>query len=68
MFLLTGTLPVATTEEFKRDLYTFAGGESIFLTKPSGFCKIEDAFPSRKRADYNPLNRMKDMLHVLHAY
>ncbi len=54
-FLLTGTLPVATTEEFKRELYTFAGGEGFFVTKPAGFRKIEGEFPTRKRADNNPL-------------
>ena len=67
-FLLTGTLPVATTEEFKRSLHSFTEGEGVFLTKPSGFRKIENAFPTRKRADYNPLNRKDYMLHVLHAY
>ena len=67
-FLLTGTLPVATTEEFKRSLHSFTQGEGVFLTKPSGFRKIENAFPTRKRADYNPLNRKDYMLHVLHAY
>lgn len=67
-FLLTGSLPVATTEEFKRNLYAITEGEGIFLTKPSGFRKIEDTFPTRKRADYNPLNRKEYMLHVLHTY
>lgn len=67
-FLLTGTLPVATTEEFKRELYAFAGGEGLFLTRPSGFRPIDGEFPTRKRADYNPLNRKEYMLHVLHAY
>lgn len=47
---------------------TFTEGEGIFLTKPSGFRKIEDTFPTRKRADSNPLNRKDYMLHVLHAY
>ncbi len=68
MFLLTGTLPVATTEEFKRSLHTFTKGEGVFLTKPSGFRKIETAFPTRKRADYNPLNRKEYMLHVNHTF
>ena len=67
-FVLTGMLPAATTEEFKRELYTFAGGEGIFLTKSAGFRPIEGEFPTRKRADYNPLNRAEYMLHVLHAY
>lgn len=67
-FLLTGMLPVATTEEFKRSLQSFTEGEGVFLTKPSGFCKIEGTFPTRKRADYNPLNRKDYMLHILHAY
>jgi ribosomal protection tetracycline resistance protein len=61
-FLLTGMLPVATTEEFKRSLQSFTEGEGVFLTKPSGFCKIEGTFPTRKRADYNPLNRKDYML------
>lgn len=67
-FLLTGTLPVATTEEFKRSLHSLSEGEGVFLAKPSGFRKIEHAFPTRKRADYNPLNRKDYMLHILHAY
>ncbi len=67
-FLLTGTLPVATTEEFQRGLHSFTEGEGVFLTKPSGFRKIEGAFPTRKRADSNPLNRKDYMLHVLHTY
>jgi ribosomal protection tetracycline resistance protein len=67
-FLLTGTLPVATTEEFKRSLHSFTEGEGVLLTKPSGYLKIENGFPTRKRADYNPLNRKDYMLHVLHAY
>ncbi|MGI9058566.1 MAG: GTP-binding protein [Ktedonobacteraceae bacterium] len=67
-FLLTGTLPVATTEEFKRSQHSFTEGEGVFLTKPSGFRKIEHAFPTRKRADYNPLNRKDYMLHILHTY
>jgi ribosomal protection tetracycline resistance protein len=67
-FLLTGTLPVAMTEEFKRNLYAIAGGEGIFLTKPAGFRKLEQPFPTRKRTDYNPLNRKEYMLHVRHAY
>jgi ribosomal protection tetracycline resistance protein len=66
-FLLTGTLPVATTEEFKRSLHSFSEGEGVLLTKPSGYRKIENGFPTRKRADYNPLNRKDYMLHVPHV-
>lgn len=67
-FLLTGTLPVATTEDFKRGLHSFAEGEGVLLTRPFGFRKMEHAFPTRKRADYNPLNRKDYMLHILHTY
>lgn len=67
-FLLTGTIPVATTEEFRRGLSSFTEGEGIFITRPHGFNKIENDFPTRKRADYNPLNRKDYLLHVLHAY
>ncbi|GCE21793.1 tetracycline resistance protein [Dictyobacter kobayashii] len=67
-FLLTGALPVASTEDFKRGLHSFTEGEGIFLTKPSGFRKLETTFPTRKRADYNPLNRKDYLLHILHTY
>jgi ribosomal protection tetracycline resistance protein len=67
-FLLTGTLPVATTEEFKISLRAFTEGEGVLLTRPSGFRKIEGAFPTRKRADYNPLNRKEYMLHISHTF
>jgi ribosomal protection tetracycline resistance protein len=63
-FVLGGTLPAATTEDFKRELYTFAGGEGIFVTKPAGFRKIEGEFPTRKRADHNPLNRKEYLFNV----
>ena len=67
-FCLTGTLPVAATETFKRSLRAFTEGEGVLLAKPSEFRKIETAFPTRKRADFNPLNRKEYMLHILHAY
>jgi ribosomal protection tetracycline resistance protein len=67
-FQLTGTLPVAATEEFKSSLRAISEGEGVLLTRPSGFRKMETAFPTRKRADYNPLNRKEYMLHILHAY
>ena len=67
-FHLTGTLPVAATETFKRNLQAFTEGEGVLLAKPSGFRKIETAFPTRKRADFNPLNRKEYMLHILRAY
>jgi ribosomal protection tetracycline resistance protein len=67
-FHLAGTLPVAATETFKRSLQAFTEGEGVLLVKPSGFRKIEAPFPTRKRADFNPLNRKEYMLHILHAY
>ncbi|MDM5189027.1 TetM/TetW/TetO/TetS family tetracycline resistance ribosomal protection protein [Bacillus sp. DX4.1] len=67
-FLLTGTLPMAETENFKKRLHSFTEGEGLFITKPYGFNKIETDFPTRKRADFNPLNRKDYLLHVLRAY
>jgi ribosomal protection tetracycline resistance protein len=66
-FLLKGTLPVATAENFKRELRSFTEGEGVFMEKPSGFLKIENALPTRKRMDYNPLNRKAYLMHVLHV-
>ncbi|QWG51085.1 TetM/TetW/TetO/TetS family tetracycline resistance ribosomal protection protein [Bacillus mycoides] len=65
---LTGSLPVAKTEDFKRMLHSFTEGEGIFITKPTGFTKLTAPFPTRKRVDFNPLNRRDYLLHVLKAY
>ncbi|MGG0459070.1 GTP-binding protein [Bacillus mycoides] len=65
---LTGSLPVAKTENFKRLLHSFTEGEGIFITKPGGFTKLMAPFPTRKRVDFNPLNRKDYLLHVLKAY
>ncbi|MCU5331877.1 elongation factor G [Bacillus wiedmannii] len=65
---LTGSLPVAKTENFKRMLHSFTEGEGIFTTKPSGYKELKAPFPTRKRVDYNPLNRKDYLLHVLKAY
>ncbi|MFJ8353449.1 GTP-binding protein [Bacillus paramycoides] len=67
-YQLTGSLPVAKTENFKRMLHSFTEGEGIFTTKPAGYTKLNAPFPIRKRVDYNPLNRKDYLLHVLKAY
>ncbi|PGT79404.1 tetracycline resistance protein [Bacillus cereus] len=65
---LTGLLPVAKTENFKRMLHSFTEGEGIFTTKPAGYKELKAPFPTRKRVDNNPLNRKDYLLHVLRAY
>ncbi|MGY2613892.1 GTP-binding protein [Bacillus pretiosus] len=65
---LTGSLPVTKTDNFKRMLHSFTEGEGIFTTKPSGYKELKAPFPTRKRVDYNPLNRKDYLLHVLRAY
>ncbi|WP_308637322.1 TetM/TetW/TetO/TetS family tetracycline resistance ribosomal protection protein [Paenibacillus silvisoli] len=67
-FVVTGTLPVAATEPFKRSLYSFTEGEGIITVDPGGFAKMEANAPTRRRTDYNPLNRKEYLLHVLRAY
>ncbi|MFJ8218314.1 GTP-binding protein [Bacillus cereus] len=67
-YQLTGSLPVAKTENFKRMLHSFTEGEGIFTTKPGGFTKLKEPFSTRKRVDYNPLNRKEYLLYVLRAY
>jgi ribosomal protection tetracycline resistance protein len=61
---LRGTLPVATTEEFRRALPSFTEGEGTLLVQDGGYRKLEGAFPTRKRMDYNPLNRKEYLLHI----
>lgn len=63
-FLLTGTLPVATTEEFRRELPAFTEGEGVFLVQAAGFRKIAGEYPTRKRMDHNPLNRKEYLLYI----
>ncbi|UJA77170.1 tetracycline resistance ribosomal protection protein [Bacillus cereus] len=65
---LTGSLPVAKTENFQRMLHSFTEGEGFFTTKPAGYKKLKAPFPTRKRVDNNPLNRKDYLLHVLKAY
>ncbi len=45
---LTGSLPVAKTENFQRMLHSFTEGEGIFTTKPAGFTKLETSLPYSK--------------------
>ena len=63
-FFLIGTLPVATTEEFRRELPAFTEGEGVLLVQEAGFLKMEGEFPSRRRMDHNPLNRKEYLLHI----
>jgi len=63
-FLLKGTLPVETSETFRRELPSFTEGEGVFVAEVSGFVKKEGKYPTRKRMDYNPLNRKEYLLHV----
>ena len=63
-FILRGMLPVETTEEFRRELPAFTEGMGVFMAQPAGFLKREGDIPTRKRMDYNPLNRKEYLLHI----
>ena len=63
-FQLTGSLPVATTEEFRRALPSFTEGQGALLIEEGGYRKLVGAFPTRTRMDYNPLNRKEYLLHI----
>jgi ribosomal protection tetracycline resistance protein len=61
-------LPVATTEEFRRELPAFTEGEGVFMAEVAGFRKKEGGeYPTRRRMDHNPLNRKEYLLHVRHV-
>lgn len=68
MCLITGTIPVAATESFKRSLHAFTQGEGFMLVEPAGFVRMHGDVPARARTDSNPLNRNEYLLHVLRAY
>jgi ribosomal protection tetracycline resistance protein len=63
-FVLRGMMPVETSEEFRRELPSFTEGEGVFVAQEAGFLKIEGEYPTRKRMDYNPLNRKEYLLHI----
>ncbi|MFP3388106.1 GTP-binding protein [Brevibacillus sp. SIMBA_040] len=65
---ITGNIPVAATESFKRSLHAFTQGEGFMLVEPAGFVRLHGEVPTRARTDYNPLNRNEYLLHVLRAY
>ncbi|MBO0996125.1 elongation factor G [Bacillus sp. SD088] len=65
--LITGSIPVATTEPFKVGLHSYTEGEGIFIARPSGYKKIDGEIPTRKRSDYNPLNKKEYLMHVQNA-
>jgi ribosomal protection tetracycline resistance protein len=67
-FLLTGTLPMKASEEFKRELPSFTEGEGDFLTEEAGFRQIEGKYPTRLRTDHNPLHRKEYLSHVHHVW
>jgi ribosomal protection tetracycline resistance protein len=67
-FMVTGTLPVATSEEFKRTLPSFTKGEGVFMAEEAGFRKIVWKYPTRKRTDRNPLHRKEYLSHVHHVW
>jgi ribosomal protection tetracycline resistance protein len=63
-FLLTGTLPVETSGEFRRALPGFTEGQGVFLAQAAGFRKKAGEWPTRKRMDHNPLNRKEYLLSI----
>jgi ribosomal protection tetracycline resistance protein len=68
IFHLMGTLPVATSETFRRELPSFTEGEGVFIVQSAGFLKMAGAFPTRRRMDHNPLNRKEYLLYVQRVY
>jgi ribosomal protection tetracycline resistance protein len=63
-FLVTGTIPVKTSETFRRELASFTEGEGVILLQEAGFRKKEGEYLTRKRMDHNPLNRQEYLLHA----
>lgn len=66
-FLLTGALPVAATEEFRRELPAYTEGEGLFQAHDGGYRKMEGEYPKRAGMDSNPLNRQEYLLHIQHV-
>lgn len=67
-FHLTGTLPVETSEAFRRELPSFTEGDGVLLVQPAGFRKKAGEIPLRKRMDHNPLNRKEYLLYTQRVY
>ncbi|TCZ81081.1 TetM/TetW/TetO/TetS family tetracycline resistance ribosomal protection protein [Paenibacillus albiflavus] len=68
MSSITGMIPVAVTENFKKNLHSLSQGEGYMIVEPAGFIRLNGTVPTRARSDYNPLNRNEYLMHVLRAY
>ncbi|MCC3372397.1 translation factor GTPase family protein [Cohnella sp. REN36] len=64
-YLLTGAIPARVTEPFKAKVQSYTEGEGMFISKPVGYRKVTDEVPTRKRSDYNPLNKKEYLMHIM---
>ena len=66
-YQLTGSLPVAKTEILNA-CFIHLQKEKAYLQRGQLVSQKHGSLPTRKRVDYNPLNRKDYLLHVLKAY
>lgn len=66
-YLLTGAIPTRVTESFKAEVHSYTEGEGMFISKPVGYRKVTDEVPTRRRSDYNPLNKKEYLMHIMGA-
>ena len=62
--LLDGDIPAAQVRELEEQLPGLTRGEGVLEAAFGHYQPVRGAVPSRRRTDYNPLNREEYLLHV----
>lgn len=63
--VLEGEIPAARVYELQQQLPALTRGEGVLECTFARYEPMREPFPTRPRADYNPLNRKEYLLHVL---
>ncbi|MBE9915616.1 hypothetical protein G8C92_16480 [Paenibacillus donghaensis] len=64
-YLFAGTIPAQATEPFKAEFHSYTEGEGMIIAKHAGYRKVTGENPTRKRSDYNPLNKKEYLMHIM---
>jgi ribosomal protection tetracycline resistance protein len=62
---IEGIIPVRNTFDFERKIPELTSGEGVFSIEFGGYQKVHGEIPTRKRTDFNPLDKQEYMRHVL---
>jgi ribosomal protection tetracycline resistance protein len=64
-YVIEGTIPARTVQEFEQKLPGLSQGEGILLTRFHSYRPVTGPTPTRRRTDNNPLDSRQYLLHAL---